>query len=95
MEFPLAENSQGNPAPCRVARRLLIIAVTASMLMVLAITADMLLRVPNQDASAKAWINALALFEPALWPAGSPMRHSETLHPGVDLRFSPGLEILP
>jgi hypothetical protein len=37
----------------------------------------------------------LTLSAPALWPAGSPMRHPETVHPAIDLRHIPGVERSP
>jgi hypothetical protein len=83
------------PAPCQGARRLLTVAVIAGMLAVLATAADWLLRVPHQDDAARVWMNALTLSAAALHPAGTPIRHPETMHPAVDLRFSPGLETAP
>ena len=71
------------------------VAIGASMLFVLATATDLLLRSAHQDDSAGAWINAMTLSAPALWTAGSPMRHAETMHPGVDLRFSTGLVAAP
>jgi hypothetical protein len=71
------------------------VAVSASMLLVLAMTADLLSRVAHQDDSAGAWMKAMTLSAPALWTAGSPMRHPEMVHPGVDLRFSTGLLTAP
>ena len=95
MHTPPEEKNHRQPAPCRGARRLLTIAVSSSVLMVLVIAADLLLRVPHQDEPAWVWMNALTLSAPALYSAGSPMRHPELLHPGIDLRFSPGLETAP
>lgn len=91
----LAEKKVPWPAPCRGARHLLVVALLASMLAVLLVAGDLLLRAPPRDDTAAAWMNALKLTTPALWPAGSPTRHPETLHPAVDLRFSPGLETTP
>jgi len=91
----LAEKKVRCPAPCRGARRLLIIAISTSMLLVLAIAADLSLRVDHQDDSASAWMRAMALSTPALWTAGSPMRHPEMLHPAVEVRFSAGLVTAP
>ncbi len=95
MHRPLAENNHRYPAPCRGARRLLIIVISASLLLVLAIIADWSLRVGHQHDGASAWVKAMHLSAPALWTAGSPMRHPETLHPGVDLRFATGLVAAP
>ena len=83
------------PAPCRRARHLLTVAILTVTLVILAAGADWLLRVPRQDRSAGVWIKALSLSAPALHAAGSPLRHPETVHPAVDLRFSPGLETAP
>jgi hypothetical protein len=95
MQSAPARKSDGYPAPCRGARRLLVIVISTSVLLVLATTADRLLRVPRQDQPARAWMNRLTLSAPALWTAGAPLRHPETGHPGVDPRFCPGLATLP
>jgi hypothetical protein len=95
MQTPPEEKNHQQPAPCRAARRLLIITISASMLLVLVTATDLLLRVAHQDDSAGAWMKAMTLSAPALWTAGSPERHPETVHPGVDLRFSAGLETAP
>ena len=68
---------------------------TASMLLLLAIAADQVLRAAHEDDSAGAWMKAMSLSAPALWTAGSPMRHPETVHPGVDLRLCAGLAKTP
>jgi hypothetical protein len=83
------------PVPCRGARRLLTVAVLAIALAVLIIAGDRTLLGSRQDDDAGAWMTALTLSAPALYAAGSPMRHPETVHPAVDLRFSPGLETAP
>jgi hypothetical protein len=95
MHLPLAEKKNRNPAPCRGARRLLIVAVSFSALLVLVTAADVMLRAAHQNDRASAWMKAMTLSAPALWTAGSPMRHPETLHPGVDLRFGAGLVTTP
>lgn len=95
MHTPPEEKNHRQPAPCQGARRLLMVAIIASALVVLATAADLWLRVPHQDDAARAWMKELTLFAPALWAAGGPMRHPEAVHPGVDLRFSPGLETAP
>jgi len=95
MHLPHADKQYRYPAPCRGARQLLLIAVSASLLLALATAADVMLRAAHQDDSAGAWMNAMSLSAPALWTAGSPMRHPETLHPGVDLRFGAGLVTAP
>jgi hypothetical protein len=90
-----APKTRKDPAPCRGARRLLLCASIAVMLMVLAVTADMLMRASRQDGNTPAWMAAFSPSVPALWPAGTPVRHPETVHPGVNLRFAAGLEIVP
>ena len=95
MQTQPEEKNHQQPAPCRGARRLLMVAATATMLLVLATAADLLLRAAHQDDSAGAWMKAMTLSAPALWTAGSPERHPETVHPGVDLRFSAGLVTAP
>ena len=95
MEHLPEEKNHRQPAPCQGARRLLTIAILVSVLVVLVAAADGLLRAPHQDEAARVWMNALALSAPALWVAGSPMRHPETVHPGVDLRYSPGVGTAP
>ena len=46
MQTPPEEKNHRQPAPCRGARRLLIVAISASVLLVLATAADLLLRAP-------------------------------------------------
>lgn len=89
------ENDHRQPAACRNARRLLCLIVLTGALSVLMVAADLLLDLSNRDDAAAAWMQTLTLTTPALWQAGSPARHPETVHPGVDLRFSPGLESAP
>ncbi len=97
MNDPLAsghaapKTSGHQPAPCRLAGRLAAFLIAGSLLIVVAITADLLLRTPGQDAPAGQWMRRLNLSAPALWPAGSTMRHPEITHPGIDLRYGPGL----
>jgi hypothetical protein len=74
---------------------LLIIAIGASALVALATAADLFSRGGPQDDAAGVWMQAMALSTPALWPAGSPVRHPETVHPGVDLRFCAGVATAP
>lgn len=95
MPISTTADHRTDPAPCRGARRLLAVVMGASLLMALGVTADLLLRAPHQGEDAKVWMRALALSTPALWPAGSPGRHPETIHPAVDLRFAAGLENVP
>ena len=95
MNHEPAKNNHWHPAPCRGAQRLLIIAISATLLVGFAMAADLLLRAAHQDNSAGAWMNALTLSAPALWTAGAPMRHPETVNAGIDLRFCAGVEISP
>ena len=92
MKHTLAVRDLETPAPCRGAKRLLTIAIITCLLAVLGTAADLALRARTQDDASAAWMKAMNLTAPALWPAGTPMRHPETAHPGVDLRFSVGLE---
>jgi hypothetical protein len=91
MHAPPEKKIHRLPAPCHGARRLLTIAAAASLLLLLAIAADQLLRPPRTKTSSGTWMKAITLSSPALWTAGSPMRHPETVHPGVDLRHAAGL----
>lgn len=84
-----------SPDLLRGARRLVTVVLVVGMAMVLAVAADMRLRAPYRNQAARAWMQALALSAPALWPAGSGRRHPEMTHPGVDLRFAPGLAAEP
>jgi len=95
MPISPAPNSRSDPAPCRVARRLLAVATGAGLLIILAIGADLLLRDRQPSSDAWIWMQALSLTAPALRPAGSPGRHPETVHPAVDPRFTAGLENVP
>lgn len=85
----------GHPEPCRGAIRLLAFAIGLSLLVGLILAGDSFLRASGQDNHAKVWIKALTLSGPALWTAGSSLRHPETQHPGVDPRFVAGLEPAP
>jgi hypothetical protein len=95
MEHLPETKTRRSPAPCRGARRLLTVTILATTLAILAAGTDWLLRVPRQDRSAGLWMKVFSLSAPALHAAGSPLRHPETVHPAVDLRFSPGLEAVP
>ena len=83
------------PAPCRGARRLLILVMVVVGLFIAPIAADLTGRRHKGSHPAGVWIRALALSAPALGTAGSPLRHPEMVHPGVDLRFAVGLEVPP
>jgi len=84
-----------NPARCQGARRLLAIAIGASVLIAFGLAADLLLRGSHQDNDAGFWMQALSLSRPALQGAGTSGRHPEMSHPAVDLRFAAGLEQMP
>ncbi|MCJ8502235.1 hypothetical protein [Desulfatitalea alkaliphila] len=79
------------PAPCRGARRLLTAALVVVLMALLIITGATLRR----SQQTQKWPAAFSLVTPALWPAGTPRRHPETVHPGVDLRWCAGLESTP
>lgn len=95
MPHPVLKADRCDAAPLHGARRLLTIALVVSTAMVLAIAADLWLRAPDRNKAAHAWMQALTLSAPALWPAGSALRHPEMAHPAVDLRFTPGLAAEP
>ncbi|MBR9981093.1 MAG: hypothetical protein KFF50_08710 [Desulfatitalea sp.] len=85
-----------DPAPCRGARWILIVVITVSFLAPLTVTAVRLM--PRSACLEKAvipWVKGLALSGAALWTAGTPDRHPETVHPAVDLRGCAGLEATP
>ena len=73
----------------RNARRLVLTAVLLSLLLPLVLCLDGWLRARDQDRPAMQWMQRLALSSLALWPAGTPLRHSEMFSPTVDLRLSP------
>jgi hypothetical protein len=95
MPISTTADNRTDPAACRGARRLLVVVLGTSLLMAMGLTADLLLRSVYQADEAKIWMRALSLSTPALWPAGSPGRHPETIHPAVDLHFAAGLESVP
>lgn len=95
MPISTTADNRTDPAACRGARHLLVVVLGASLLMAMGLTADLLLRSVYQADEAKIWMRALSLSTPALWPAGSPGRHPETIHPAVDLHFAAGLESVP
>lgn len=95
MKHPFRIKNHLPVVPCLGARRLVLISISFSLLVTLAITADLFLRLPQRNDSAPVWMRELTLSAPALWPAGSPLRHPETLHPGVDLRHTSGMEFAP
>lgn len=83
------------PAPCRGARRLLIFALAVVVLVLVPMAVDLTRRRHEPNHPAGVWIRALALSAPALGTAGSPLRHPEMVHPGVDPRFTVGMEVAP
>jgi len=80
------------PAPCQGAGLLVAIAAAATVLIVFSLAADLLVRKNQGPTAAGRWIKSLALSAPALESAGTPLRHPETLHPAIDLRYTAGLE---
>jgi len=95
MNASSTERRREQPAPCRKARNLLISVVAATGLLVFVTGSHLLVRTHHDQATAERWMQTLSLSAPALWPAGSPRRHPETLHPGIDLRHAVGVEPLP
>ena len=95
MQSATATLKNDHPAPCTQARRLLLGVAVTTCLLVLAVGSHLLGHHLDEQAAAEKWMRALTLSAPALWPAGSPLRHPETVHAGVDLRFAVGVEILP
>ena len=80
------------PAPCKGASLLIKIAVAATALIVFCLAADLLIRKNQGPTAAGRWMKSLALSSPALWSAGTPLRHPETVHPAIDLRHIAGVE---
>ncbi|BBO77281.1 hypothetical protein DSCW_46980 [Desulfosarcina widdelii] len=68
------------------------IAFSVVALIAFSIAADLLIRKDKGATEASRWMMSLALSAPALWSAGTPLRHPETLHPGIDLRYTVGVE---
>ena len=89
------ESMDWQPAPLHKARWLLGTAIIVSSLIAIAMAAHLVWHDSEHHAVAGSWMKTLALSAPALWPAGSPMRHPETVHPAVDLRLVPGMETAP
>lgn len=79
-------------APCKGAGLLVGMSVAASVLIVFAVAVDLLTRYDQETTAAGRWMKALTLSAPALWSAGTPLRHPETVHPGIDLRYTAGVE---
>ena len=89
------ENSLWWPVPCRGARRLIAFTIILTSLILLIPAVDLLWKGSHGHEADSSWMNAFSLSAPALWPAGSPLRHPETVHPAIDLRFTAGAEIEP
>jgi hypothetical protein len=81
------------PAPCRGAGLLVAMAAAATALIVFFLAADLLIRTNHEPTAAGRWMKSMALSAPALESAGTPLRHPETLHPGIDLRYTAGVEV--
>lgn len=92
MSVPPGDMPPVPPAPCRGARWLLTVAAAMAVLAVLAIGTGRLLAGRQPAAQTAAWMQAFSLSRPALWPAGTPPRHPETVHPGVAPEDCAGLE---
>ena len=95
MRKPSTIHRRKYPAPCRGARVLLAIAMGASLVIATGTLAGFLLRPSNAGQNNPSWMRVLSLSAPALAPAGSAVRHPETLSPAIDLRFAAGLEPPP
>ena len=91
MPDTLLKPARHTSARLQGARRLLTLALVLSTVVVAAVAADLWLRAADRNRPDQAWMQILTLSAPALWPAGTARRHPETMHPGVDLRFTPGL----
>jgi hypothetical protein len=71
------------------------LALGLPLLIAAAIGTDIRWRAGLADRAAVLWFERLDLSLPALWPAGTPRRHPETLWPGVDLRLMPAWPLDP
>jgi hypothetical protein len=83
------------PPSSRWARWCVILALGLPLLIATAIVTDNRRRARQADQAAALWFERLDLSLPALWPAGTPQRHPETLWPGVDLRLMPAWPLDP
>ena len=92
MKSASIHNETKAPAPCKGAGLLVAIAVAVTSLIVFSLVADLLIQKNQGPAAACRWMKSLALSSPALWSAGTPLRHPETMHPAIDLRHSAGVE---
>ena len=61
----------------------------ATLLIWIALGADMTFRSTVQDRSATELMARLHLTAPAYYPAGHPLRHPDSRHPGVAARHTP------
>ena len=91
MHHPFLANNAVQHPPFGFARRLLLLSIIFSMFVALAIAVDISVRSSHHADRSREWMQALNLSAPALWHAGTPMRHPEAMHPGVVLEFAPGL----
>lgn len=92
MKSAFIQNRTDVPAPCKGAGLLVAIAFSVVALIAFSIAADLLIRKDKGATEASRWMMSLDLSAPALWSAGTPLRHPETLHPGIDLRYTVGVE---
>ncbi len=89
------QTTNWQPAPLRQAGCLLGVAIVLSGLILIAMVTHLTWLGSRHHADAGRWMKTLTLSAPALWPAGSPMRHPETVHPAIDLGHIPGMERSP
>lgn len=94
MKPPFMKKERSLPASCHFARGLFYGSVGFCLLVTMAIGMHLCLRSPGAESAALV-MEAFSLSEFSLWPAGSPRRNPETVHPGVDLRLIPVAEIGP
>jgi hypothetical protein len=70
---------------------LIAISLALSLLLPVLLGADMFFRARRQHEPAAQWINRLDLSGPALWPAGTALRHPDLMISAVDERPGPSL----
>jgi hypothetical protein len=78
-------------SPGRPAGRLIALSLALSLLLPVLLGADMFFRARRQHEPAAQWINQLDLSGPALWPAGTALRHPDLMIRAVDERPGPSL----
>lgn len=95
MSFPPSKNSDNPPVSCQVARNLIGIILLTTALAVFLMMGDLFIHAFPGPAPAARWMRVLNLTSPALWPAGTSLRHPEAMHPAITLHHVPGWEALP